>query len=255
MDAGGGAELLDILGARAGVVCLVGAGGKKTTLYRLAALHGGRVGITSTVFIPMFPKTLRAAVVLAEAAQLERAVASAAERSRVVAFARPAQKRGRRAGLAPALVRPIHTAAGFDVTLVKADGARSRLIKAPAADEPQIAEDADTVIPVVSALAIGKPLTERIAHRVDRISAVTGAPPEAPLTPTHLARLLASDEGALRGVGRAAVVPLINMVDDAEHHALARAAASEALALTARFDRVVLAAMRGPEPLVEVVQR
>lgn len=249
------AALLDALDARSGIVCLVGAGGKKTTLYRLAAAHPGRVGITSTVFIPMFPRRLEAKVVLAEEEVLETEVAAAATRARAVAFARPAQKRGRRAGLAPALVRLIHAAAGFDVTYVKADGARSRLIKAPAAEEPQIPEDADVVIAVVSARAIGEPLSEPVAHRVERISAVTGAVPGRPISPTHVARLLASDQGALRLAGSARVVPLINMVDDAERHALARAAAREALALTDRFQRVVLAQMRGAEPLVEVVTR
>ncbi len=247
--------LLDALNARTGLVCLVGAGGKKTTLYRLGAIHPGRVGITSTVFIPMFPKSLEAEVVLAEEPQLEFAVASAAERARVVAFAQPAQKRGRRAGLRPGLVRRIHAAAGFEVTLVKADGARSRLIKAPAQDEPQIPEDADTVIPVVSAAAIGEPLCERIAHRVERIAEVTGAAPGEPVTASHVARLLSSREGALRSVGDAAVVPLINMVDDRERHALAREAALEALGRTRRFERVVLAAMRAEEPLVEVLSR
>jgi probable selenium-dependent hydroxylase accessory protein YqeC len=247
------AALLDALDARSGIVCLVGAGGKKTTLYRLAAAHPGRVGITSTVFIPMFPRRLEAEVVLAEEEALETEVAATAARARAVGFARPAQKRGRRAGLAPALVRPVHAAAGFDVTYVKADGARSRLIKAPAADEPQIPQDADVVIPVVSARAIGEPLSESIAHRVERIGAVTGAAPGSPISPTHVARLLASEQGALCLVGGARVVPLINMVDDDERHALALAAAREALALTDRFERVVLARMRGDKPLVEVV--
>ncbi|HLF58295.1 MAG TPA: hypothetical protein VI732_01570 [Alphaproteobacteria bacterium] len=36
-------RLLDVLQARRGMVCAVGAGGKKTTLYRLGqAIRGGR---------------------------------------------------------------------------------------------------------------------------------------------------------------------------------------------------------------------
>ena len=48
-------DLFEVLGARGGVVCLVGAAGKKTTLYRLASEHPGRVGVTATVHIPYFP--------------------------------------------------------------------------------------------------------------------------------------------------------------------------------------------------------
>jgi hypothetical protein len=49
------------------------------------------------------------------------------------------------------------------------------------------------------------------------------------------------------------VVPIINMVDDAGARDAACAAAREALAMTRRFDRVVLAAMTAADPLIEVV--
>ena len=43
-----GESLLDLLGARSGIVCAVGAGGKKTVLQHLAAAHPGRVAMTAT---------------------------------------------------------------------------------------------------------------------------------------------------------------------------------------------------------------
>ena len=42
------AELVSALGATRGIVCLVGAGGKKTTMYALARAHPGRVLLSST---------------------------------------------------------------------------------------------------------------------------------------------------------------------------------------------------------------
>ncbi len=248
-------QLLDALAARTGLVCLVGAGGKKTTLYRLAALHPGRVGVTGTVYIPPFPASLAAERIVEPMPALESRVVGAARTARMVAFAQPSQKHGRLAGLTPAEVGEIHRAAGFDVTFIKADGARSRWVKAPAADEPQLPEDPTTVIPVVSAQAIGQPLSEQIAHRVERITLVTGAEPSEPLTCEHIARLLAHPEGSLKATGNATVVPLINMVDDAERLALAHQVAEMALGLTRRFDRVVLAKMLGPDPVFEVVGR
>lgn len=246
-------KLLEALAARRGVVCLVGAGGKKTTLYRLARAHGGRVGITSTVAIPPFPEALAAQRVIAD--DLLPQVVEAAARARVVAFAKPSTKPGRLGGLEPREVAAILTAAGFDIILVKADGARSRWIKAPEIDEPQLPEEANTVIPVVSARAIGEPLSERIAHRVDRLAAVLEMRPGELLTAGHIARLLASVEGMLKEVGSATVVPLINMVDNKAIRDLAWEAATEALSLSRRFDRVVLACMRHPIPLVGVVER
>ncbi|MCB1808645.1 MAG: hypothetical protein KDJ99_26900, partial [Candidatus Competibacteraceae bacterium] len=49
-------DLLDSLQIQGGIVCLVGAGGKKTTLYALAQRFSGRIGITTTVHLPPFPR-------------------------------------------------------------------------------------------------------------------------------------------------------------------------------------------------------
>ena len=248
-------ELLDALEARRGLVCFVGAGGKKTTFYRLAAEHPGRVGITATVHIPFFPKSIDARPLIAEEGALLPALLEESGRYEKVIFACPSDKHGRYAGIATSLVSAAHAQAGFDVTLVKADGARSRWIKAPNQDEPRIPPDADTVICVVSAQAIGQSLTDRIAHRVERIEAICGARAGEPIGAQHVARLLASEEGALRGVGNARVIPVINMVDDEERLRLARRAAEHALAATDRFERVVLTSMRGDPPVVEVIWR
>jgi len=51
------------------------------------------------------------------------------------------------------------------------------------------------------------------------------------------------------------MVPLINMVDNDEIAVVARQAARWALALTRRFDRVILASMEADSPLVEIVAR
>jgi probable selenium-dependent hydroxylase accessory protein YqeC len=248
-------HLLDLLCARSGLVCAIGAGGKKTTLYRLVMLHSGPVALTSTVFIPPFPKDLQVCVVRKSGAELSAAVGEALATHRRVAYTGVVTKKGRFEGVPSALVEEIHKRFGFEATFIKADGARTRMIKAPAQDEPQLPTGVTTVIPLVSAAAIGARLSERIAHRVEQIARVTGARVDAALTPSHLARLLASEEGLLKGVGTANVVPVINMVDDAERRRLAHAAASEALSLTARFDRVVLASMRAAEPVIDVVSR
>ena len=180
-------------------------------------------------------------------------VIEAATRSRVVAFALRSDKRGRLTGLAGQRITQIHRAAGFDVTYVKADGARSRAIKAPGEGEPQLPPKPATVIPVVSVRVVGEPLTDRVAHRVERISALTGLAPGAEIKAEHVARLLSHRCGALKDLDVGArVIPLLTCVDDAEREALAEDVARRALQLTDRFDRVVLASYRRPNPLVGV---
>lgn len=251
----GDEALLDALDARSGLVCFVGAGGKKTALYRLATIHPGRVGITATVHIPFFPKALKARQVVANHDELLPAVLAALAEDEKIAFASPSEKHGRFSGLEPSLITRIHTEAGFDVTLIKADGARSRWIKAPNEAEPQIPSDATIVIPVVSARAIGERLSRRIAHRLERIESVCGVRLGEPVTPLHVARLLADEQGGLCGSGNARVVPLINMVDDEERKALAIEVAEHALDVCKRFDRVVLTSMRRDDPLIDVIRR
>ena len=186
--------LIDALDARRGIVCAVGAGGKKSVLYQLMREHSGHVALTATVHTTEFPDDLVLRQVIDEDANLQaRVVALASGGS--VAYACPSSKPGRHAGAAPATVRAIHDAAGFDATLVKADGARMRWIKAPAADEPMLVPGVDIVIPVLSARAIGEPLSERVAHRVDRVAAVTHVAPGEILTPEAVGRLLASEQG------------------------------------------------------------
>lgn len=248
-------EFLDLLRARSGIVCAVGAGGKKTTLYQLTRLHPGKVALTSTVFIPPFPKDLEACVVRDHSERLLPAIRKAATTYRRVAYTQLSSKRGRFEGVPPTQVRAIHQKLGFDVTFVKADGARTRFVKAPSDEEPQLPQDTTTVVPVVSASALGKPLSHRIAHRVKQIEQVSGARLGESLTPFHVARLLTSEQGLLKGAGTAAVVPVINMVDDSERRLSAVETAEEALRLTTRFDYVVLASMRSVDPVVQVVQR
>jgi probable selenium-dependent hydroxylase accessory protein YqeC len=259
MDEAGARILLEALSADRGLICAVGAGGKKSTLYRLAEAHRllgtARVGLTATVTLAMPPSRLFGAPLVEPDDRLLQALARALAERPLVAFAAASPKPGRLGGLAPELVADLHARFGFTVTLVKADGARMRLIKAPDEDEPVLPPAPTTLLPVVSARAIGRPLDPATAHRPERVARVTGAAPGEPLAAIHIARLLASEAGALHKSGNATVVPIINMVDDAPTRHAAREAARGALAMTRRFDRVVLAAMTADQPLVEVIER
>jgi probable selenium-dependent hydroxylase accessory protein YqeC len=248
-------DLLDLFGARRGVICAVGAGGKKSTLYSLLMRHPGRVALTATVFTARFPAHLGLQSVIAEEVELAARLAPLAEANRL-GFAAPSAKPGRYAGIAPGLVSQLHADTERDATFVKADGARMRWMKAPREGEPVLPPDCSTLICVLSAKALGRPLSDEIAHRLQQISSVTGLQTGEIIEPKHLAGLLVSDAGLLRGSAGRSVVPVINMVDDASHERLARQAAEIALAETDRFDRVILASMRrDDQPVVAVIER
>lgn len=249
-------RLIELLGADRGIVCAVGAGGKKTTLYALAAAHPGRVAVTATVFMTAFSRRLGAYRLIADEPDFPATVAAAGDHRRV-AYARPSEKSGRVAGVPPEVIADCHRRGAFDLTLVKADGARMRAIKAPARDEPVIPDAATTVLCIVSAAAIGEPLDERIAHRPERIEAVTGLRAGDAITPAAIGRLLSADNGGLQGAPeQARVIAIINAVDDEDRRMAAREAARAALQQGSRIERVVLTSHRDREdPVIESIER
>ena len=245
--------LLHALGVERGIVAAIGAGGKKSLLYAIAAAAPGRVAWTATVHTPRPPRWTGMEINLDSAEQLIR-LAQCRTGARVRAFLQPAAKPGRVAGLAPGQVEKLHVAGDFDLTLVKADGARMRGIKAPKPGEPVVPQSAARVLVVISAAVLGKPLDERIAHRPERIAEITGAAIGEPLGPAHFGRLFSDAHGLLQGTRAFDVCAVINQVDDERIRHAAENAASEMLAANPLLDRVVLTCLQSVrEPAGAVV--
>ena len=241
-------DIADALAARSGLVCVVGAGGKKTTLYGLAN-RLPRAAVTATVRIPIFDDQVSEVVVT------DDPIAALAGRTEWPVGVVPEREReDRYRGYDPETVSRLAAAADAEVVLVKADGARTRWLKAPNEREPRIPRAADTVIPIASARVVGRPLDGETVHRPERVAALTGRGEGEPITADDVAAVLADDEGGLRDVPPdATVVPLVNMVDDADLESAGREIAEGVLART-DVSRVVLARMNAPDPLVAVVE-
>ena len=246
--------LAEALLATQGIICAVGAGGKKSTLYQLLTHASGRVGFTATAMTTTPPRRRFDTRLFAEPDKLAAGVPLAAQTHQRIAYACPSEKPGRVAGLPPSLIATLHTHGEFDLTLVKADGARMRGIKAPRDDEPLIVPGCSTVIFVVSAQVIGQPLTEAIAHRVPLLEKRLGIKAGASMTPTHLGHLLSHPQGAWQGVGESQLVTLINQVDSAERYDLAMMAADAALQGERPPIRIVLGSMTANQPLIDIVE-
>jgi probable selenium-dependent hydroxylase accessory protein YqeC len=243
-------DIVDALGARDGTTCVVGAGGKKTAMATLAARLDEPV-VTATVRIPIFDDWVARVAVTDDPV----AAVAAADSGDFPLGAVPEREReDRYRGYDPADVADL--AATDHPVLVKADGARMREFKAPNDSEPQLPRTVDTVVPVVSARAVGRPLDGETVHRVDRVAALTGRDPGETIGPGDVATVLASPDGGLKDVpDGATVVPLVNKVDDDHLEGTAREIAEAVLALAEDVPRVVLAELRADDPLVAVVER
>jgi probable selenium-dependent hydroxylase accessory protein YqeC len=245
-------ELLDAVDARSGVVCVVGAGGKKTALYTLASRaseEGRQSVVTATVRIPIFDDQVARVVTTAEPVS---EVAATGEWPVGVVPERDGETRYR--GYDTAVVDELAQSGVADVVLVKADGARAREFKAPGDREPQLPASTETVLPVASVHAVGKPLTEEFVHRPERVESITGLDRGEEITPAAVAAVLASPDGGHKRVpDSATVIPVLNKVDDKQ---LARVGREIARAVLDRADlpRVVLTRLLADEPVIDVVE-
>lgn len=238
------------------LVAVAGAGGKKSTMYALASHCPGRVGLTTTVNCPYPPRELGAQLVIGEEAMLLEAVRETARDYPRVFFALPGKHVDWAAGIGADLVTQVHAAQVFDLLLVKADGARHRLIKAPADGEPIYPADTELVLYLVSAHVLGRKLNSGVAHRPEEFMALTGAAEETIIGSEHIVKLLTSAAGALKGIAPAVrVVPVINRVDTPARERQARDIAERVLGASSRLSGVVLGCMGDAVPQMEFIER
>ena len=76
-------------------------------------------------------------------------------------------------GLTPDQVSAVRRVLPEACFIVKADGARKRLLKAPGDHEPCWPHDSDQCVLVLSLAACGRPLDERTVHRLPRVTALS----------------------------------------------------------------------------------
>jgi probable selenium-dependent hydroxylase accessory protein YqeC len=229
-----------------GVVSVVGAGGKKSTLYALGSALD-RAVVTATVRIPIFDDRVETLEVTADPADAVRnadgwPLGLVPERD---------DDRDRYLGYDTDAIDAL--ASDTDVPiLLKADGARSRWLKAPNEREPQIPDSSDLVVPVASARVVREPLDTERVHRPERVAALTGRSIGEEIAVEDVAAVLSHERGGLKDVPeRAAVVPLVNMVDTDDLERRARRIAGILLE-DPRIGRVILGRMdRGQ--IVDVV--
>lgn len=245
-------SLHQALCCESGIVSAIGAGGKKTTLFALLAQSSVRTALTCSTFTPTFPPLADTRIHIADTPTLRERLASDA--STKIAYGLPTDKPRRVGPLDTAAIVALHAAGGFALTLVKADGARMRRIKAPAEHEPSVVPGS-TVLAISAILAVGRRLDEGVAHRPERISAITGLALGETISASTIARLYTRAGGLTHNTSTGPLIAVLNMVDDATALRHASACAREILADSERITRVVLLSQRRSGSLVDVIER
>lgn len=195
------------------LITIVGAGGKTTTMYTLAselAQRGKRVITTTTtqIFYPQ-PGETDTLIVAADTATLLKRIDVAWKLHKRVAVTGVPIRIDKLGGLQPEQPYELLIKSGADAVIVEADGARHLMIKAPAEHEPVIPPRTNVALLLMSAGAINQPLSAEIAHRPEQIARVTGISLGDRLSPAVIAKLMTSEQGALKHIPETAAAYLL----------------------------------------------
>ena len=243
---------------RSEVVALVGGGGKSTAMFRLAreAVASGGHAITTTT-TRIFGAQIKLSPVHVPAAEAtrDRVAAGLASHGQVLVIGATDPDSGKAEGVGLELFDALRAWFPDACLLNEADGSRMLPFKAPAGHEPVIPAATTLVVPVVGADVFGKPLDAQHVHRPELVSALSGAPLGAPITPEIVARVLAHPDGGRKGVPTGArVVVIINKTESMADRGPAHETA-ERLLRDVAIHAVVLASVRADKPVLEVCAR
>lgn len=251
-------DLREALGlGRGELLALIGAGGKTTTLFRLASEWreaGGKILVTTTtkIFKPTKPHVDR--LFLAE--DLEALLSQMADIKGpvVVCAGSGISADNKLLGLPPEWLDRLQGARQFDAILVEADGAASRGFKIPSETEPVIPMSSSTVIWTMAIKVMGQPWDSRCVHRAERALALLKATPNDRITREDVVRLVSHPLGCLKGIpDHCRKTALINQADTPEE--IAQAHELGQLLAPLGFERIVVTSYLSDPPVKEILSR
>ena len=241
------------------VVSFVGAGGKTTTMYRLAhELEAARLKVVTTtttkIGAPSTEQT-RSFVVESDRAALLARVNGALQEHSHVTVAHTPYAEGKFLGIPPEWIEALRTLPQVQAVLVEADGARKLPFKAPREGEPVVPQETTVLVSCAGMSAIGAPLDEDHVCRADVVSRLSGLALDEAVDIETMARILAHSDGGLKErPAQARAVALLNQADSEARIGAARQVAA-ALQRGRAFDEVLIGATATADPIIERIGR
>lgn len=240
------------------VVAFVGGGGKSSALFRLAeelVAAGKRVITTTTTHIAIEQLARAPTHLRYPEATAEQIDAALQQHRHLLLTDNSDPATGKVRGVPVTFISTLTQMKLADAILVEADGARKLPFKAPAPYEPVIPAESTLVVIVVGVDVFGQPLDEKHVHRPALVSALSGCPIGAPITPAVVARVVAHPEGGRKGVPTGARVALLLNKTDLLSDWTPVYATAALLRAAPGIACVVACAARSPEPIAHYWRR
>ena len=186
------------------LISLVGAGGKTSTMFRLAqelSAFGKKVLVTTTTNIA-FSETSKADYLVIDSSK-DILFLSKVEPGTIVCLGSGMlNEKGKLKGIDRELIDEIYQKHLFDYIVVEADGSKRRPIKAPAHYEPVIPRETTRVVGLIGLDALGKSITEDYVHRPNLFCSITGKKMGDIIDRKCLIHLILSQDGLFKDVPR-----------------------------------------------------
>lgn len=187
------------------MICIVGAGGKTSVLYRLAqelSGIGGRVLVTTTtaVFYPEREQYDQIIVDSDESALLFDKING----SGITVFGTSVSAEGKLLGTSSGFLDSLFEKDIFDYILVEGDGSKRKPIKAPAEYEPVIPSLTGKLLGIIGLDCLGKEASEEYVHRPELFRRITGCGEKDTISAETICRLVLHGEGLFKAAPEAA---------------------------------------------------
>lgn len=199
-------QVFGFFGETGHIVSLVGGGGKTTLMYFMAktcAKEGKKVLVTTTTHIFMPARECYAAS--------EEEVRALWAAGKFAVIGTPVPEKGKLKMPDEMLLKRMLDEA--DVAFIEADGSKRCPIKVPRAGEPVFIPQSDLVIAVMGLSAIGKPLHE-CCFGLAGAAQLLDVAADHVLTEQDAAKILSSELGGRKDIGRRKFCVVLNQCDD-----------------------------------------
>jgi len=227
------------------LISLVGAGGKTSTMFRLAQEFktlGKKVLVTTTTNIA-FSETSQADRRILDGLKDLSSLSRIEPGTIVCLGSSMVGDQEKLKGIERELVDKIYQEHLFDYIVVEADGSKRRPIKAPAHYEPVIPRKTTRLIGVIGLDALGRAITEDTVHRPGLFCSLTGKKMGDTIDRKCLTDLILSEDGLFKDVPeRSRKYVLFNKADHTDQEQEARMTVQELIQMQAPIHGFIIAA-------------
>jgi molybdenum cofactor cytidylyltransferase len=240
-------------------LAFVGAGGKTTAIARLVTELSSSIPllVTTTTHLGHDQERITSKHVLETDLDWRVALREYLQLGQSVLLTGAADSEGKWTSPANTALTAAHEIAveSGGVTLIEADGARGRSLKAPAGHEPAIPGFVRQVILLAGMNALGEPLSDERVHRPELAGPIMGLGGGETIGVEHMARLLSHSSGGLKDIPPRVQVRCLLNCDSSQQKCDAGEQVAGELMKVARFTSVIVSDLVSPDPVQLVLGR